>query len=75
MAHILRDTFINKIRELNYHYKSEQLRTHLYRRAGTTDVMFVPKKNHLNEDWVKGALRDAGLQDKEIREFLAQAKT
>jgi len=75
MAGIPRQAFINKIRELGYAYKQQQARTHMYRRAGSTDVLFVRMKDALTEDYVKGALADAGLTDKQINEFLAIAKT
>lgn len=71
---VRREAFINKIRELNYHYKSQQLRTQLWKQKGTTNRMFVPSANLLEDDYVTGTLRQAGLNDVEIKKFLAAAK-
>jgi hypothetical protein len=70
-----REAFINKIRELNYHYKSQQLRTQLWKQRGTTNRMFVPLANLLEDDYVTGALRQAGVRENEIRSFLSSAKS
>lgn len=71
---IRREAFINKIRELNYHYKSQQLRTQLWKQRGSTSRMFVPLANLLEDDYVTGALRQAGVPDPDIRSFLASTK-
>jgi hypothetical protein len=70
-----RDTFINRIRELRYTYKSQQLRTQLWRKRGGTHVIFVPLADLLEEDWVTGVLRQAGVADQEIKLFIASVKT
>jgi hypothetical protein len=72
---VRRECFINKIRELNYHYKSQQLRTQLWKKKGSTKRMFVPLANLLEDDYVIGALRQAGVPETEIRYFLASAKS
>jgi hypothetical protein len=70
-----RESFINKIRELDYHYKKQQLRTQLWKKKGSTQRMFVPLAQLLEDDYVIGALRQAGVQEKEIRSFLSSAKS
>lgn len=72
---VRRETFINKIRELQYTYKTQQLRTQLWRKRGGTHRMFVPSCDWLEEDYVTGALRQAGVPDTEIKSFLASAKS
>jgi hypothetical protein len=72
---VRRECFINKIRELNYHYKSQQLRTQLWKKKGSTKRMFVPLANLLEDDYVIGALRQADVPEAEIRSFLASAKS
>jgi hypothetical protein len=72
---VRRECFINKIRELNYHYKSQQLRTQLWKKKGSTRRMFVPLANLLEDDYVTGALRQADVPEAEIRSFLASAKS
>jgi len=72
---IRKTAFVNKIRELGYRHKSQQARTHMYRKDGGTHCIFVRDKNLLSEDFVKGALGQAGMADKQIRAFIATAKT
>lgn len=69
-----REAFINKIRELQYTYKTQQLRTQLWRKRGGTHIMFVPLTDLLEDDYVTGALRQASVPDSEIKSFLASAK-
>jgi hypothetical protein len=72
---VRREAFINKIRrDLGYSYKNQQLRTQLWKKKGTTERMFVPLADLLEEDYVTGALRQAGVPDAEIKSFLAAAK-
>jgi len=72
---VLRTTFINKLRELQYSYRSQQKRTQMYRKAGGTHCIFVPLKDELEDDFVKHNLRQAGIDEKEIESFLASAKS
>jgi hypothetical protein len=72
---VRREAFINKIRELRYTYKSQQLRTQLWRKRGGTHRMFVPLCDTLEDDYVTGALRQAGVPDLEVKSFLASAKS
>ncbi|HLZ40619.1 MAG TPA: hypothetical protein VKQ11_06650 [Candidatus Sulfotelmatobacter sp.] len=71
---VRRETFINKIRELGYHYKSQQAHTQLWKKSGTTGRMFVPLAKLLEDDYVTGALRQSGESDAAIKTFLAAAK-
>jgi hypothetical protein len=70
-----RDCFINKIRHHGYTYKSQQLRTQLWRKKGSTKRMFVPLAQLLEDDYVIGTLRQADVPEAEIRSFLASAKS
>jgi hypothetical protein len=67
---ILKSAFIKKIRELGYRHRSQQARTHLYRRDGGTHCIFVREKDLLTDDFVKGALGQAGLSCDEIKDFM-----
>ena len=71
---IHRSHYVNKIRDLGYHFKSRQKRTELYRKQGETHRIFVPIKNDLEEDWVKSTLSQAGCGPDEIKAFIADAK-
>ncbi len=72
---IRRESFINKIRELKYSYKTRQKRTDLWRKKGTTDYMSVPLTQKLEDQYVRNALRQAGFSTEEIESFLASAKS
>jgi hypothetical protein len=72
---VRREAFINKIRELGYSYKSQQVHTQLWKKKGTTQRMFVPLARLLEDDYVTGTLRQAGVPDPDIKSFLASAKS
>lgn len=72
---VRRNQFINKIRELEYCYKGQQKRTYLYRKKGTTLYISVPMKDLLEDIYVISTLRQAGLKNSEIQDFLRSAKS
>ena len=72
---ISRDHFINKIGELKFSYKDTLKRTFLYRQAGTTNVIYVPRKKLVSEEYVTSQLRQLGCTAEEIVSFIASAKT
>jgi hypothetical protein len=72
---VRRETFINKIRTLEYHYKSKQKRTYLYRKTGGTHYISVPMADLLEDEFVISTLRQAGLSETEIQSFVASAKS
>lgn len=71
---ILRQRFVNKLRELNYTYKTRQKRTELWRRRGGTHYASVPLSDLLEEEYVTSTLRQAGCPEEEIRSFIAAAR-
>ena len=71
---VRRESFINKIRSLNYTYKSQQKRTYLWRKVGGTHYISVPMADLLEDEFVASALRQAGCPEDEIRSFLMSAK-
>jgi hypothetical protein len=72
---IPRQQFINKIRSLDYTYKSQQKRTDLWRKRGGTHFISVPQNAMLEEEFVVSALRQAGCKEDEIKQFLASARS
>jgi len=72
---IPRNSFINKIRELTYSYKSQQKRTYLYRKSGGTHYISVPMADLLEDEYVVSTLKQAGCSEDEVRNFLKAAKT
>lgn len=75
MSMVHRDSYINKIRELGYVYKSQQKRTQLYRKKGGTHRIFVPLCQLLEDEFIMCTLRQAGLNDEDIKTFMACAKS
>jgi hypothetical protein len=72
---VSKESFVNKIRKLNYTFKSQQKRTDLWRKKGGTHCIFVPLKDKLEDEFVISALRQAGENDKEIQAFLSSARS
>jgi hypothetical protein len=72
---VRRESFINKIRELGYKYKTQQKRTYLYRQSGTTNYISVPMADWLEDEYIQNALRQAGCPKADIQSFLASAKS
>jgi hypothetical protein len=68
-----RNSFINKIRELGYTFKTKQKRTELWRKKGGTHCIMVPLRNDLEESFVVSSLRQAGISDEEIQAFIRSA--
>jgi hypothetical protein len=72
---ISRESFVNKIRELRYTYKSRQKRTELWRKKGGTHCIMVPLRDKLDDEFVISSLHQAGLGKEEVQAFLASAKS
>ncbi len=71
---VSRNQFINKISELGYSYKTETKRSQLFRKAGTTHYVWVPKSSQVEDGLVRNALRQAGCDDGEIDGFMKSCK-
>jgi hypothetical protein len=71
---IPRQHFVNKLRELDYTYKTKQKRTELWRKRGGTHYVSMPLSDLLEEEWVASTLRQAGEKQEDIRSFIAAAK-
>jgi len=69
---IHRDAFINKIRSLNYTYKDQLKRTHLYRKIGGTHCIYVPMRDLLDDEYVRNTLRQTGQSESDIEQFVSQ---
>ena len=69
-----RQSFINKIRSLDYTYKSQQKRTYLWRKIGGTHYISGPRVELFEDEFVKSALRQAGVSEQDIQSFLSDAK-
>ncbi len=71
---ILRDQFINKLRELGYTYKRSGPNADLWRKKGSIHRVALPRRKQLAEATVQSILRQCGCSDEEIREFLRRTK-
>lgn len=72
---IHRSHYVNKLRSLNYTYKSKQKRTELWRKRGGTHYISVPLTDYLEEEFVSWSLRQAGCDQEEIKAFMSSAKS
>lgn len=71
---VRRQTFVNKLRELGYTYKTQQKRTDLWRKVGGTHFVSVPRADLLEDEFVRNVLRQAGVSEHDALSFLASAK-
>ncbi len=68
---VRRDTFLNKIRELDYTLKSETRRVHIFRKKGGTHYITLHKCDKLEDEFVRSSLAQAGVKHAEIEAFIA----
>jgi len=69
---IHRDAFVNKIRSLGYTYKDQLKRTYLYRKTGGTHCIYVKMCDLLDEEFIRNSLRQAGMSNPDIEQFISQ---
>lgn len=72
---VLRSTYLNKIRDLNYTLFNETKRVQIYRKKGSNPPHYitVPKCDKLEDDFVRSSLgpRQAGMSQADVASFLA----
>jgi len=71
---IAKQRFINRIRQLGYSFNRKADRVEIYRRPTPMHFISVPRRNQLDEDWVRHALRQAGEAPNAIERFIADCK-
>lgn len=69
---ITRQHFVNKLRELEYHFKKQYKRVSLWKK-GTHRVM-VPRTDLLSPAWVRWTLKQCGETDEAINKFIGPLK-
>ena len=72
---IIRERFINKIRELGYTYRDKKKRVELWRRPTPMHAIPVPLPNLLSDEFVRSALKQSGLTMAEIENFISTASS
>jgi len=71
---VLRNTYLNKIRDLGYTLKTETRRVHIFRKIGGSHYIPVKKCDKLEDDFVRSTLMQAGLTAKDADAFIATYK-
>ncbi|SPF56944.1 hypothetical protein SBA4_990010 [Candidatus Sulfopaludibacter sp. SbA4] len=67
------NTLINKIRDLGYTFKSQRSRVMIWRKG--TDFVSIPRRDLVEDGFVRSTLRQAGCSEAEIEAFIASAKS
>lgn len=75
MRAISKRHFVNKLKELKYTFKEQLHYQERYRLRGGTHIIHVPRKNLLDEDYVRLTLRQAGLTKDEVDRFIREANS
>lgn len=71
---IRREHFCNKLGELRYSFKRQADRVMLYKRPGDHNYVTVPRKDLLDEDYVRATLLRSGCSKEDVERFIANAR-
>jgi len=69
---ISKPRFVEQLRALGYRFQDQTKRVELWRRSGSTHRVIVPKCDELDPLYVRGVLRQCGMKERDIAEFLAE---
>ena len=73
---IPRKSFIRKLRNLGFRYKTQLKRTELYkrpkRRNHFSDLVYVPRSKTLDKDYVRQVFQKCGVPQDEIDSFIVE---
>jgi hypothetical protein len=67
--------FVNKLIKLGYKFKEQLHYQERYRLKGGTHIIHVPRRDQLDEVYVRSVLKQAGQSPAEIEQFIGEAKT
>lgn len=67
---IRREHFCNKLSDLKYRYKRETERVLLYKRPNDPVYVTVPRRDLLDEDYVRIQLKQCGCSKEDIEAFV-----
>jgi hypothetical protein len=67
---IRREHFCNKLNTLNYTFQRQAVRVMIYRKRGSPARVMVPQRDHLDDDYVRLTLSQAGCKPEEIEAFI-----
>ena len=65
--------FVHKLKDLGYVFKEQLHYQERFRLKGGTHIIHVPRRNMLDDEYVRGTLRQAGLPKKDIEQFICDA--
>ena len=71
---IARTRFVSILRDLGYPFRERTKRTEIYRKLGGTHRIFLTTHKLLAEDYCRHILRQCGLTEEKIDEFIRAAK-
>ncbi len=67
--------FVNKLKEIGYRFKEQLHYQERYRLEGGTHIIHVPRRNHLDEAYVRSTLKQAGQTKQQIEAFVNAANS
>ena len=68
-----RERLINKLRELNYTFSTQTLKSQLWRKRGGTHCVWIPRKEDpVSETYVRNLLRQCDVGAPDIETFIGQ---
>ncbi len=59
-----------QIRELGFTFKNQANRTHIYRRKGTTDCVYITNRKNMDAKHVEKLFKQCGCTDAEINKIM-----
>jgi len=66
--------FVSKLRELGYDFKEQLHYQERYRLRGGVHIIHVPRKDLLDEEYVRCVLRQARQKSEQIERFVGEAR-
>lgn len=66
--------FVNKLKQLGYVFKEQLHYQDRYRLKGGTHIIHVPRRDLLDELYVRSTLKQAGQTKEQIEQFIRDAK-
>jgi hypothetical protein len=71
---IPREAFCNKLHELKYSFKRQADRVCLYKRPNDPHYVTVPRRDLLDEQYVRRTLQQCGCRAAEIEAFIVECR-
>jgi len=68
-----REHVINKLKEAGYRFKRDCWRVSVFKKS--THRVEVPKRDIIDDEWVRSAFRQAGIPKDEIEAFLKHCRS